>query len=1833
MAKMQQPAATDGQNGLKKSPNEQNYKSLIENINDLVFETLMDGTLLYLSPSFERMFERSSEDFLGKNFLSFVHPDDLAFIMDVFANNRFSDHKYIEYRILMPDKEVKWVQTSARTEYDDQQKPIKRIGLLRDITDLRVAEEKLRLSEERFKNILSRITDVVYEVDLTGKIIYVSPSVINVLGFTPEEALGTNIFQYIYPEDRPFVKKLLETVADRVEKYTEYRYVGKDGAIRWVRSSTSPKMEDGVLVGGTGTLNDITEKKMAEFELIKLSQAVNQSPVSVVITNLAGDIEYANPKACETTGYALEELLGKNPRVLKSGETPTMEYQELWDSISHGSVWKGIFHNKKKTGEFYWESSQITPIYDVEGRLINYMAIKEDITDRVKIQENLIQNERRFREISEQSQNVIWEVDTEGMYTYVSPAAKSIWAYDPTELVGKMYFYDLHPLEGREKFKKGAFEVFERKEFFTSLENPIVTKDNRSIWVLTNGAPILDAQGRLQGYRGSDIDITGLKQFSESLQESEQRYRSIFHDSKSIMFIIDPDTGTIVDANKSATHFYGWTHEELCTKKITEINILDAKTVKSSMQNTLENQQQHFFFKHKRKDGTIRDVEVFSGPVEYGDKTLLFSIIHDITERRMAEEALQSSEKDLRYSQEIAHMGSWQLNLVTNDFRWSENLGRMLGFQSHNGLYNYHRILAMVVREDRRKIHANLEEMRRIQKNVSFELRLNMKNGKIIWLQVNIHPVFENNKLTFLNGVSIDITDRNVRELELKKMSMAVDQSPVITVVTDLFSRIVYANPAFERITGYSVQEVLGKNVHILKSGQTDPSVYKDLWATIKANKTWHGEWLNKKKSGDLYWEEVQISPIFDEYGVPINYLAVKSDISPRKENEKLILELNTNLEKKVEERTLQLAQSEEQYRSVVENVREIIFITDPNGRWLFLNAAWEEITGNTVEDSLGRPLFEFVHPDDRDRNVELFRQLTDKEKKYCRHEIRYLTKTGGYRWIEAFARLRIDESGETTGTFGTLQDITERKINEEFELELLELAPKLAEVQLDRIDSAINLALSRIGLFLGADLAYIYEFDHHESVVNNTYEWCNAGISPRIGISKNIPTTLFPNWLEKIQRHENILIPSVQELPDAWKKERELLTPQGVKSLICIPIYTEVELTGFVGLDSIRNFRSYTPSEINMLAVWSSMLSGLISNRKTEILLEQTRQNYQTFFNSIEEFLIVLDEEGMIVHANDTVYRRLGYTPDDLANKSILDLRPPERRVEAAELFCKIAKDEVHFCAIPYISKSGIHIPVETHINKGTWDGQSRFFCVSKDISQIRLSEEKFASAFHSNSAMMAIASLITGKFVDVNDTFLSMLGFEREEVIGHSSAELRIFSNEEQRNMMQQRFRTEGQVNEMEFEMSSKQGELKTGLLSAKAIFIGDERCMLTVVIDISERKKAESLLQEARMAADVANRAKSEFLSRMSHELRTPMNSILGFAQLLEMGELNPGQKKGVNHILKSGKHLLDLINEILDISRIESGRLSLTIEPVQVGSVIHEMMDIIKPQASQRNIRVYIADSPENERFVRSDRQRLKQILLNLLNNAIKYNHDAGSVQINTTMRPNNLLRISVKDTGIGIQAEFIPKLFTPFERIGADKTNTEGTGLGLSVVKKIIEVMEGNYGVESTLGQGSTFWIELPVMDCPAGEFMHAGDLSRGNPDQLEKKGLILYIEDNLSNIELVEHILRSKREGITLLTNSQGSNTAMLAQRHRPDLILLDLNLPDMHGSEVLEELQGNAATSSIPVIVISADAMPQQIDRLLANGAKDYLTKPLDIQEFLQRIDKYLGHGPASST
>jgi PAS domain S-box-containing protein len=432
-------------------------------------------------------------------------------------------------------------------------------------------------------------------------------------------------------------------------------------------------------------------------------------------------------------------------------------------------------------------------------------------------------------------------------------------------------------------------------------------------------------------------------------------------------------------------------------------------------------------------------------------------------------------------------------------------------------------------------------------------------------------------------------------------------------------------------------------------------------------------------------------------------------------------------------------------------------------------------------------------------------------------------------------------------------------------------------------------------------------------------------------------------------------------------------------------------------------------------------------------------------------------------------------------------------------------------------------------------------------------------------------------------------------------------------------------------EYRMRRKGGGYQWVLSRGKVIerdAAGRALRMLGIVSDISARKAGEAELVVAREAAERANRAKSDFLSSMSHELRTPMNAVIGFAQMLEYDELTADQRDNVEEILKAGRHLLGLINEILDLSRIESGRLSLSMEAVALAELGAECVQLIAPLAKSRGVLLHM-EIPHGI-VVFSDRARLKQVLLNLLSNATKYNREGGSIRFGIAPPEDGVAagyaRLLVQDTGMGIPPEKMRELFQPFNRLGAEASTIEGTGIGLTITHRLVELLGGEIGVASTVGVGSTFWVEIPLSQEPEAPKVGAGDTARRGVAAAadEREARLLAVDDNPANLKLITQLL-SRLPHVGLHTAHTPEMGIELALTQTPDLILLDINMPGLNGYEVLKRLQAEPSLKDVPVVAITANAMPRDIQRGMAAGFTDYLTKPQDAEHFWATIRRIL--------
>jgi PAS domain S-box-containing protein len=522
------------------------------------------------------------------------------------------------------------------------------------------------------------------------------------------------------------------------------------------------------------------------------------------------------------------------------------------------------------------------------------------------------------------------------------------------------------------------------------------------------------------------------------------------------------------------------------------------------------------------------------------------------------------------------------------------------------------------------------------------------------------------------------------------------------------------------------------------------------------------------------------------------------------------------------------------------------------------------------------------------------------------------------------------------------------------------------------------------------------------------------------------------------------------------------------------------------------------------------------------------------------------------------------------------------------------------------------------------------------------RLRDQQFytRSLIESNiDALMTTDPL--GIITDVNKQMEVLTGCTRDELIGAPFKNY--FTDPERAEAAIKLVLSEKKVTDYELTARSRDGK-KTEVSYNATTFYDRDRTLQGVFAaarDVTERKRNEQALQEtnvelesAKSAAEKANLAKSDFLSSMSHELRSPLNAILGFAQLMESASPLPtdSQKESIGQILQAGWHLLKLINEILDLAVIESGKVSLSPESVSLAEVISECRAMMEPQAQQRGVSMAFPRF-ETPCFVKADRTRLKQIVINLLSNAIKYNKERGTVVVDCTTSTPGRTRISVKDSGAGLSPEKLAQLFQPFNRLGQEAGGVAGTGIGLVVTKRLAELMEGVLGVESTVGAGSVFWCELISSAAPqlAVESGETAIFDQPPAPAGARLRTLLYVEDNEANMKLVEQLI-ARRPDMRLLTAVNGTLGIEVARTSQPTVILMDINLPGISGVEALKVLREDPATAHIPVVALSANAMPRDIETGLSVGFFRYLTKPIKVKEFMDTLNVALEFSAAGA-
>jgi PAS domain S-box-containing protein len=875
--------------------------------------------------------------------------------------------------------------------------------------------------------------------------------------------------------------------------------------------------------------------------------------------------------------------------------------------------------------------------------------------------------------------------------------------------------------------------------------------------------------------------------------------------------------------------------------------------------------------------------------------------------------------------------------------------------------------------------------------------------------------------------------------------------------------------------------------------------------------------------------------------------------------------------------------QSELYYQSLVDYNPYIVLIVDNQGKITNVNSKGIKLLKDNYEQIISRSIFSYFHDKDRLMVEDQFHDLTNTKQAKFEASI----QGGEGKWIPMFITfVPIILDNKITGSFVILRDNTE----------LIEYKERIKKAQRDLYET-ISRQQGMTFKYIKREDRYLYTLCEGELIYK-------LGFSPYEVVGKDIRDLLPEEMARKI----------IQVYNQAWSGK--------------VSYYEET-------INGVDFYVSLSPVIINGKTIEVIGSAVDITDRKrAEKNLEENEKFFKNILMQMSEGVVLYGANDHKVALNENVYKMLGLSREEYPALTTTNRILPFIKEDGSPI--TLENNPINITLKTGTKIKGAVMGIKRE-EKTTWLSvntkllnQEGIPTVLMTFSDITIQKEQEIKLRESNALRRTlIDSLPFGiivfnnnlKTVALNKPFCQIVALDEplKNLVGRNliDYQLTIFDDleKEQKRIMKIVSDKEPVVDEI---VTSDNRMLKRSYFPF--YMDGLLKGHLFMLEDITEGKELEKKILFAKEEAEKANIAKSEFLSKMSHELRTPLNGILGFSQLLELDQtLTSQQQMFVQEILKGGRHLLSLINEILDLSRIEIGQLKLLNETLLISTAIEECISMVGPTAIEKGVMIVNDTNKCIDKYVHVDHIRLKQIIINLLDNAIKFNKKKGTVTISCELQNDSLI-IHVLDTGIGIPAEEHSFIFEPFYRV--ENTNVDGTGIGLSLVKQLIQLMGGKIEVHSHVGEGSVFSFSFPIVDSNP-KHVHPNENEMVQFPK-ERKNTVLYIEDNQSNIQLVSEIL-GPIPGVTLLTALTGKDGIKVAKDKKVDLILLDIHLPDLNGMEVLEKLKSDGKTKDIPVIAVSANAVQDHIDIAIDNGVKDYITKPFDIKYFLSVVLKYL--------
>lgn len=1043
------------------------------------------------------------------------------------------------------------------------------------------------------------------------------------------------------------------------------------------------------------------------------------------------------------------------------------------------------------------------------------------------------------------------------------------------------------------------------------------------------------------------------------------------------------------------------------------------------------------------------------------------------------------------------------------------------------------------------------------------------------------------------------IEEHKKAEEEIRKLSLAVEQNPASIVITDTQGNIEYVNPTFCRLTGYKKEEVIGKNPRILKGVTILPNLYEELWQTILSGREWKGEFHNRKKNGELYWELASISSVKNNKGEIVNFLAIKEDITQRKKTEEAL----------ENERAL--------FRTVIDLIPDAVYVKDTQGRKVLANPTDVLFSGKKNEEDLIGKTDSELYPTEQAKS-------SYNEDMYVLHTGKSILNIEGtlIDWNKDIHSLLVskvplyDVQGKITGLVGVTHDITERK----------------------KVQDELFVAHKSLSDLLNAAV--------HISIISTNTEGVitvfNKGAERMLGYKAE---DLIGNKTPDIFHLESEITERGNELSEKFGR-----TIQGFEIFVANAKNQEYEerIWTYVCNDGrklnvnlvVTAIRDFNHEIIGYLGI-ANDISRRVAAEKA---LMQSSKKWEAIISASPDGIGMVSLDGKLQFMSDKLAQMYGFAveqKDEYIGQSIFDFIDVSNhqllKDNMGKLLAGLNENKITEYLAIKIDNSRFYVDVNSTILPDENGKPATILFIERDITERKKAEEELKQI----STRLAMATYAGGVGIWDFDILNDILIWDEQmyllygvEKSGFKSAYDTWLAGVHPEDAVRADSEMQNAINNnadfnTEFRVCWPDGSVHNIRAIATVLHNnnGVPLRMIGTNWDISEQKKTESNLLKARHEAEMANIAKSEFLANVSHEIRTPMNAIIGFSEIL-MGKITePKYREHLKTILNSGHTLLTLINDILDLSKIEAGKLEVEFEAIHYKSVIQEIEQVFLPKVQSKEISFEIMNSPLMPEYIYMDEIRFHQILFNLVGNAIKFTHK-GFVRLETKVAATNNdntinLIIEIEDTGIGISKNQLETIFEAFtQQSGQSNRQYEGTGLGLAITKRLIEKMDGTIKVESQVGKGSLFSIYFNNIQRAEIKPLHEKNIEKNDHEIFFAPATILIVDDIDFNIQVLRHMLDF--ENLSFLVASSGEAALEILEIENPDLIFMDIRMPGISGISTTEIIKNNEKRKHIPIIAFTASVMQSQLEQI-TNIFDGFLQKPVSKKALIQLVKNHL--------